>query len=86
VWRNCESSGIRGKTVTLKIKYDDFRQATRSRTDKTGIATLQLFEDASYALLDSVFPIQKGIRLLGVSVSSYGDGDGVEKPQLSLSF
>jgi DNA polymerase-4 len=86
VWCHCESLGIRGKTVTLKVKYDDFRQATRSRTHKAAIATRPLLEEASYALLDSVFPVQKGVRLLGVSLSSFGDAEGVEKPQLALSF
>jgi DNA polymerase-4 len=86
VWHHCESSGIRGKTVTLKVKYDDFRHVTRSRTDKAGIVTRQLLEEASYALLDLVFPVQKGVRLLGVSLSSFGDAEGVEKPQLALSF
>ncbi|MGR9161515.1 DNA polymerase IV [Rhizobium leguminosarum] len=32
VWRYCEARGISGKTVTVKIKFSDFSQATRSRT------------------------------------------------------
>jgi DNA polymerase-4 len=32
VWRYCESSGTRGRTVTLKIKYADFQQITRRRS------------------------------------------------------
>src|SRR5689334_12994322 len=32
VWRYCESSGIRGRTITLKVKFANFRQITRSRT------------------------------------------------------
>src|SRR4029453_14290046 len=32
VWRWCESSGVRGRTVTLKVKYADFRQITRARS------------------------------------------------------
>ena len=33
VWDYCEGSTIRGRTVTLKARYADFRQVTRSRTD-----------------------------------------------------
>ncbi|TGQ03453.1 DNA polymerase IV, partial [Mesorhizobium sp. M4B.F.Ca.ET.215.01.1.1] len=32
VWGYCEGKGIRGRTVTLKIKFADFQQITRSRT------------------------------------------------------
>src|SRR5882757_9060206 len=30
VWRHCETVGTRGHTVTLKVKYADFQQITRS--------------------------------------------------------
>ena len=39
VWRYCEGAGIRGRTVTLKVKYADFQQITRSRTCQAAIAT-----------------------------------------------
>jgi DNA polymerase-4 len=32
VWRICEGAEIHGRTVTLKVKYADFQQITRSRT------------------------------------------------------
>jgi DNA polymerase-4 len=32
VWRHCESAGTRGRTVTLKIKYANFQQITRSQS------------------------------------------------------
>jgi nucleotidyltransferase/DNA polymerase involved in DNA repair len=32
VSRHCEANGTRGRTVTLKVKYADFQQITRSRT------------------------------------------------------
>ena len=39
VWAHCERSGTRGRTVTLKIKFANFRQITRSRTGQVSIAT-----------------------------------------------
>jgi DNA polymerase-4 len=39
VWRYCEAQGINGKTVTVKIKYSDFTQATRSRTATVPLPT-----------------------------------------------
>ena len=32
VWRHCEQTGTRGRTVTLKVKFADFEQITRSRS------------------------------------------------------
>src|SRR6201990_471835 len=31
VWRHCETTGTRGRTVTLKVKFSDFELITRSR-------------------------------------------------------
>jgi len=42
-------------------------------------------EQLSYALLEPLFPVTKGIRLLGMTLSSLGEQPESE-PQLSLSF
>src|SRR6267154_770056 len=70
VWRYCEGSGIRGRTVTLKIKFANFRQITRSRTGQTHIGTRSELEQLGNELLEPLFPVAKGVRLLGVSLSS----------------
>ncbi|MBZ9719342.1 DNA polymerase IV [Mesorhizobium sp. AD1-1] len=72
VWGYCEGKGIRGRTVTLKVKFADFQQITRSRTVAMPIE-LSDFEHLAADLLESVFPVRKGIRLLGVTLSSLGD-------------
>lgn len=83
-WRHCESAGIRGRRVTLKIKYGDFQQITRSRTNQGLILTRNELEAMSGELLASVFPIEKGIRLLGVSLSALVEQEGENGGQLSL--
>jgi DNA polymerase-4 len=86
VWHHCEATGTRGRTVTLKVKYADFHQTTRSLTCDTPVATQAELEQVSYALLDPVFPVQQGIRLLGVTLSSLG-GDALQNAgQLKLSL
>ena len=72
VWRYCEGTTIRGRTVTLKAKYADFQQITRSRTGQAPITTQAAIEEIVYPLLESLFPVRKGIRLLGVTLSSLG--------------
>ena len=32
VWRHCQATGIQGRTVTLKVKFADFQQITRSKS------------------------------------------------------
>jgi nucleotidyltransferase/DNA polymerase involved in DNA repair len=53
VWRTCERAEIRGRTVTLKVKYTDFQQITRSRTGQALFSTRAEIEQLSYALLCS---------------------------------
>jgi hypothetical protein len=70
VWGYSERSGIRGRTVTLKVKFANFRQITRSRTGQTQIKTRSELEQLGNALLEPLFPVTKGVRLLGLSLSS----------------
>src|SRR5205085_4133169 len=70
VWSYCERSGTRGRTVTVKIKYANFRQITRSRTGQMPVSTRSELEQLGNALLEPLFPVVKGIRLLGISLSS----------------
>ena len=78
VWAYCEESTIRGRTVTLKAKYADFQQVTRSRTGESPLATQAAIEAIVYALLEPLFPVGKGIRLLGVTLSSLSAKTGGE--------
>src|SRR5712671_545932 len=75
VWRYCEGSGIRGRTVTLKI--------TRSRTGQMQIRTRSELEQLSNALLEPLFPVARGVRLLGVSLSSLAE-ESAGEPEFSL--
>jgi DNA polymerase IV len=77
VWGYCDHSGTRGRTVTLKVKFANFHQITRSRTSQIPIGTQSELEQLANGLLEAVFPVTRGIRLLGISLSSLG----TEKPQ-----
>ncbi len=85
VWRHCEASGISGRSVTLKVKYGDFNQVTRSRTGTAPIASRAELAAVSEALLAPVFPVPRGIRLLGVTLSALEDGSRPAPPQLRLA-
>jgi DNA polymerase-4 len=51
VWEHCERSGSRGRTVTLKVKFANFRQITRSRTGEMQIQSRDELEELGHALL-----------------------------------
>jgi DNA polymerase-4 len=84
VWRHCEDHGARGRTVTLKVKYADFEQISRSRTTLGTIASRGELESASAELLKALFPLEKAVRLLGVSISGFRSGD--LEGQIALEF
>jgi DNA polymerase-4 len=86
VWRHCEATRVRGRTVALKVKYADFHQITRRHTSATPVTTQAEFEHVSFALLGLVFPVQKGIRLLGVTMSSLGESQVKADGQLNLNI
>ncbi len=87
VWRQATARELRGRSVTVKIKYADFRQITRSRTQAAPFASEAELTDAALALLAPLFPTTRGIRLLGVTLSGLGDGrtEAPEAPR-QLSF
>ena len=76
----------RGRTITLKVKYADFQQITRSRTVGIAPGSASDVENIALNLLDPLFPTEKGIRLIGVTVSSFEDDRHKEPDQLALSI
>jgi DNA polymerase IV len=70
VWHYCDSTSVRGRTVTLKVKFADFQIITRSRSRLVPISDRSTLASISDELLAAQFPIRKGVRLLGVSLSS----------------
>ena len=83
-WEYCEGSGIRGRTVTLKVKFANFQQITRSRTGQMQIRTRSELEQLGNALLEPLFPVVKGVRLLGVSLSSLTMEEAERELEFSL--
>ena len=77
---------MRGRTVTLKVKFANFRQITRSRTGQMQIGTRGELEQLGNALLEPLFPVAKGVRLLGISLSSLAPEEAEYDREFSLSL
>ncbi len=71
VWQWCEKAHAFGRTATVKIKFRDFRQITRSRSHPCAISNHATLRQTSLDLMRSIYPPEKGIRLVGVTVSNF---------------
>jgi DNA polymerase-4 len=80
----CAEKGVAGRTVTLKVKYDDFEQITRQRSVPAPVDGRDHMISIAAELLAELHPFTKGIRLLGVSLSGFDvpDHSAAAQPDL----
>ena len=64
---------LRGKTVTLKIKFSDFRIITRSQSLEESVDDRHIIAQIAKEMLANVDLEKKKVRLLGISVSNFGE-------------
>ena len=84
-----QRSNFKGSTLTLKIKFHDFVQITRSITQSHELVSLDVILPLAKQLLKEVDYSNRPIRLIGLSVSHPKDDIIVEKDiweQLSFEF
>jgi DNA polymerase-4 len=86
VWRHCEDKGTRGRTVTLKVKFADFELISRSRTVGGTVGSRGELESTSVELLRALFPMDRAVRLLGISISGFALGEVQDPEQIALEL
>jgi DNA polymerase-4 len=64
---------LKGRTITLKIKYSDFKQITRNQSFPTAVNDLETIAAIAKKLLAATEPEDKKVRLLGISLSNFGE-------------
>lgn len=80
--RRLREKRLMGRTITLKLKYSDFKQITRSFTIEHATADQQEIYQVAAGLLRNLRLGARRVRLVGISVSNLTDGAGAA--QLSL--
>lgn len=78
---------LKGRTITLKIKYSDFRLITRNQSFATPLDDFDTILETTKHLLAGTFADDQKIRLLGISLSNFYDPlpkDPGLDPQLPL--
>lgn len=89
VWESIERAKARGRTVTLKVKFNDFKNMTRSKSVTHWVETREEFAAISRALLEEALPLPMPIRLMGLTLSNLegaqaADSEQRDDAQLSL--
>lgn len=86
VTRRMRAAGRVGRTVTLRLRFDDFSRATRSHTVAAATAGTDAICSVAIALLDQAMPLldRDGCTLIGVAVSNLAD-HGAEQLTLPLA-
>ena len=79
-WTRVERAAVQGRTVTLKVKYGDFRTITRSRSLGRAVLGREEFARIGGELLGSILPVEKGVRLLGLGLHNL-DEPGAHAPE-----
>ncbi|MBL7698780.1 MAG: DNA polymerase IV [Chitinophagaceae bacterium] len=73
--------GLKGRTITLKIKYSNFKIITRSRTMNEPVDDAMIIASTARELMVATLPPQRGIRLLGISLSKFNNSPPVPGDQ-----
>ena len=84
-WARVERAQVTGRTVTLKVKYGDFTLITRSKSYPAPVDR-EAFESVGQALLAALYPLPKGIRLLGLGLHNLSEGEAECPQQLGLAI
>ncbi|RST29623.1 DNA polymerase IV [Sphingomonas ginkgonis] len=85
-WTRIERAQALGRTVTLKIKFSDFRSITRSRSFVVPIEDEAGFAAVGRSLLEAELPVPLGVRLLGLGIASLTPSNKSLPIQLGLAI
>lgn len=81
---------LKGRTIVVKVKYDDFQQVTRSRTLAAAVDDLDTLIRVGCELLRETEAGERRVRLLGLGVSGLAEPEQEEtvkiSPQMPLPF
>jgi DNA polymerase IV len=80
VARRMRAAGRPGRTVTLRLRFDDFSRATRSHTLPRASGHTQTLLEAARRLLTAALPViqRRGVTLVGIAVGNLEDGRAVQ--------
>jgi DNA polymerase-4 len=84
VWEHVARHRLRGRTVTLKVKFADFQINTRARTLPRAVDTEAGMLAIACELATLLLPERRGVRLLGITLSGFEPAEAEADAQLRL--
>ena len=89
IYSRLKRYGMKGRTITVKIKYHDFKLATRSQSFPEPLGDYETIFETAKNLLAGTITEDAKVRLLGISLSNFGDqavksNRRIESDQLDL--
>lgn len=79
VHNRLEKNNLKGRTITLKIKYSDFRQITRNRSLPNPVSDLDTICRIAKELLAAASIENAKVRLLGITLSNFYEAETKQK-------
>lgn len=79
VHNRLEKNNLKGRTITLKIKYSDFRQITRNRSLPAPVSDPETISRIAKELLAATDTENARIRLLGITLSNFNEAETKQK-------
>lgn len=73
VHKRLQRYNLKGRTITLKVKYSDFRQITRNHSFSEPVGSLETISAIAKELLSFADLENKKVRLLGITLSNFGE-------------
>lgn len=86
LWKRLNKAKTFGKTLSLKIKFADFEIISRSRTSQLLLTEEEFISKQAYDMLNALLPTEKGIRLMGLTVSNLTTTTEEDGRQLTLGL
>lgn len=83
LWSRIQKHGKTGKTITVKAKFDDFSQVTKSYTFGRLIDSFEILHTEATKLRKQMDLKRRGVRLLGVTISNL-EGERLTDEQLKI--
>jgi DNA polymerase-4 len=84
VQQRLEQNSTRGRTLTLKIKFSDYQQITRSKTLPNYTRDLETIIATATALFETVELENRSVRLLGIALFNLENAKQTQVIQLPL--
>jgi DNA polymerase IV len=83
LWERYQRYEKKGRSLTLKVKYNDFSVKNKSRTQMESIESFSELEVMARPLIDGFLPLENPVRLIGFQISGF---NREEQTQMKLEI